>query len=169
MQRITVPNEQLLPEVERMLAHGTTVTLRVKGNSMQPFIVGSRDSVVLIPATHLRKGDIVLARLADRRYVLHRILRLQGDNVILRGDGNMLGTERCTTTDISGKVIKIIRDGRYVDTDTATERRKAALWETALPIRRYLLSFNRICNPIDFSIRICNPLKRMINRKNKDR
>lgn len=143
MQRITVPNEQLLPEVERMLAHGTTVTLRVKGNSMQPFIVGSRDSVVLIPATHLRKGDIVLARLADNRYVLHRILRFQEEEVTLLGDGNLLATEHCLASDISGKVIKIIRNGKYVDADSPAEKRKAALWETALPVRRYLLAIYR--------------------------
>lgn len=143
MQRVTMPNHIMLPEVERLLNNGTTVTMRVKGNSMLPFIVGDRDSVVLAPARQPHRGDIVLARLADNRYVVHRILSLNGDSVTLRGDGNLIGTERCTTADICGKVIKIIRDGKYVDTDTAMERRKAALWETALPIRRYLLAIYR--------------------------
>lgn len=143
MQRVTMPNNILLPEVERLLHNGTTVTLRVKGNSMLPFIVGDRDSVVLAPVSRLQIGDIVLACLAGNRYVVHRIIRLQGDSVTLRGDGNLTGTESCTTAHISGKVIKIIRNGKYVDTDSPTERRKSALWETALPIRRYLLAIYR--------------------------
>lgn len=143
MQRVTVPNEVLLPQVEAMIAEGTSVTLRVKGNSMLPFIVGDRDSVVLTRPARLLKGDIVLVRLADRRYVLHRIIDLQGDKVTLRGDGNLLGSEHCLANDISGKVTKIVRNGKYIETDSAAENRKVALWETALPIRRYLLAIYR--------------------------
>ncbi|MEG1866538.1 MAG: S24/S26 family peptidase [Bacteroides sp.] len=144
MQRITVPNELLLPEVERMLVSGTSVTLRVKGNSMQPFIEGDRDSVVLVPPARLQKGDIVLARLAGCRYVIHRIIRLQGEEVTLRGDGNLLRGEHCLAADISGKVTKIVRNGKYIEADSAAENRKAALWETALPVRRYLLAVYRL-------------------------
>jgi len=47
MRTIAVPNEELLPEIARMLAGGETVTLKAKGNSMLPFIVGGRDNIVL--------------------------------------------------------------------------------------------------------------------------
>lgn len=140
MQRLIVPNHVLLPEVERQLACGTSVTLRVKGNSMLPFIIGDRDSVVLKQTDQPRKGDIVLARLVNGCYVLHRIVALQGQEVVLRGDANLMGTERCCMDNISGKVIKIIRNGKYVDADSPIEKCKATLWESALPIRRYLLA-----------------------------
>lgn len=146
MQRLIVPNEVLLPDVERLLGEGTTVTLRVKGNSMLPFIVGGRDSVTLVKAGRLQKGDMVLARLADRRYVLHRVIRLEGDTATLMGDGNLQGTERCRTADICGKVVKILRNGRTIEPDTRTERCKAALWQRFCPLRRYLLAVYRRIN-----------------------
>lgn len=143
MQQLIVPNHVLLPEVERQLACGTSVTLRVKGNSMLPFITGDRDSVVLKQTNQPEKGDIVLARLADGCYVLHRIIALQGKEVVLRGDANLAGTERCCMSNLSGKVIKIIRNGKYVDAESPAEKCKATLWETALPIRRYLLALHK--------------------------
>lgn len=146
MQRLTVPNDVLLPDVERLLDEGTTVTLRVKGRSMLPFIVGGRDSVVLVKVRHLQEGDMVLARLAGGRYVLHRIIRISGDAVTLMGDGNLQGTEQCRTADICGKVVKILRNGRYIEPDTPAERRKASLWRRLRPVRRYLLAVYRRIN-----------------------
>ena len=59
-------NEILFPEVAALLEEGHTVTLKAKGTSMMPFIVGGRDSVVLQKADRVAVGDIVLARLDDR-------------------------------------------------------------------------------------------------------
>ena len=42
-----IPNEVLLPEVARLISEGHTVTLTVRGNSMNPFLVDRRDSIVL--------------------------------------------------------------------------------------------------------------------------
>lgn len=146
MQRLVVPNGILLPEVEKLLNEGATLTLKVKGNSMLPFIVGGRDSVVLAKAGSLQEGDMVLARLADRQYVLHRIVRLQGEEVTLMGDGNLHGTEHCRPADICGKVIRLQRNGRYIEVDAPSERRKAALWQRLRPVRRYLLAAYRRLN-----------------------
>lgn len=143
MQHLIIPNNVLLPEVDRLLSEGINVTLKVKGNSMLPFIVGGRDSVVLTKAGNLHCGDMVLARLDDDRYVLHRIIRIEGEQITLMGDGNLIGTERCRLPAISGKVIKVVRNGKYIDVDTPTERRKAKLWKRLKPIRRYLLAVYR--------------------------
>lgn len=145
MTKLIMPNDVLLPEIGRMVADGMTVTLRGKGNSMLPFIVSGRDSVVLSRADSLDKGDIVLARINDGRYVLHRIIRMDGDNIVLMGDGNLKGTEQCTASDILAKAIKIIRNGCYIDTDNLSERRKAIIWRKLRPLRRWLLAIYRRC------------------------
>lgn len=44
---MTLPNEEMLPEVAKMLSEGNCVKLKAKGNSMLPFIVGGRDEVVI--------------------------------------------------------------------------------------------------------------------------
>ena len=140
MQRVVLPNGVLLPEVERLLGEGESVMLRVKGNSMLPFIVGDRDSVVLGKTERLNKGDIALAHLADGRYVLHRILAIADERVTLMGDGNLYGTEECRRQDIGGIAVKILRNGKYIDPTSPCEQRKATLWRIVKPIRRYLLA-----------------------------
>ena len=140
MRRIVLPNDVLLPEVTRLLEAGETVTMKVKGDSMLPFITGDRDSVVLCRAVALKTGDIVLARLDDGRYVLHRITAIRGERFTLMGDGNLLGTETCTRQAIAGQAIRVIKEGRMLDCTTPAQLRKAKLWKTMLPIRRYLLA-----------------------------
>ena len=75
-EKVTLPNDMLLADVVSLLSSGHTVTLRAKGDSMFPFIVGGRDCVVLQRSRSVRVDDIVLARLPGRGYVLHRYQEL---------------------------------------------------------------------------------------------
>ena len=130
-------------EVTKQLEEGHCVSLRAKGNSMYPFIVSGRDSVVLHKQRQFCTGDIVLARIQEKGYVLHRIYRMSGDTVVLMGDGNLCATEQCRKEDISGTVLKIMRNGRIVNPASANERFKARLWRILLPLRRYMLAVCR--------------------------
>lgn len=140
MKKVVLSNEVLLPEVVRLLKENEYITLRVKGNSMLPFIVGERDSVVLGPVQILKKGDVVLAQLADGRFVIHRIIAIALNRIVLMGDGNSCATENCRRQDVSGIVMKIIRNGKVVECDSLFERSKVKLWNCLKPVRRYLLA-----------------------------
>ena len=142
---MTFPNEVLLPEVAELLARGTEVEIRTKGSSMLPFIVGDRDSVRLKAMPVYAEGDAVLAEIAPGRFVLHRIVRIDGDCVTLKGDGNLVGTESCRFKDIKGKAIAVVKPrGRIKDLAGAKALRRARRWN-ALPyfIRRYYLAILR--------------------------
>lgn len=139
-ETITLPNELFLAEVSRMLDEGSIVTLRVKGLSMNPFIVGDRDSVELVKAEPYVIGDIVLAHLSNGNYVLHRIFEVNGDNITLMGDGNLRGTEHCKRQDICGVAVKIIHpSGKEIPCRTPKSKRRARIWRRLMPVRRYLL------------------------------
>ena len=71
---------------------------------MRPFIEGGRDRVILKTCTEPRVGMIVLVRL-DNKFVLHRIYKIRGEQIILQGDGNLTGQEVCTAQDIIGRVV----------------------------------------------------------------
>ena len=101
---------------------------------MLPFIRGEKDSVNLKRFDAVEVGDIVLARIAPQRYVLHRIIAIEGDTVTLMGDGNLVGTESCRLSDILGTVREIIRPNGSVKKVT-----KGTIWRKLLPVRRYLL------------------------------
>ena len=107
---MTLPNEILLEEVASLVAEGRDVELMTKGTSMLPFIVGDRDSVILRKgnADSPQPGEIVLARRSPGNYVLHRIISVNGGEVTLRGDGNVIGTETVNRKDILGKVVAIV-------------------------------------------------------------
>ena len=79
MKKMIVPNEILLAEADDLLSKGIEVVLMTKGNSMLPFIRGEKDSVNLKRFGAVEVGDIVLARIAPQRYVLHRIFAIDGD------------------------------------------------------------------------------------------
>lgn len=139
-EKVIIPNDLFFDDVISMLSEGHTVTLRAKGNSMFPFIVSGRDCVVLQKATHVQAGDIVLARLSGERYVLHRIYYMDKNKVVLMGDGNVRGRERCQREDICGIVLKIIRGGRLISCSSAQAQRNFRLWRKLLPVRRYILA-----------------------------
>mgnify|MGYP002521622243 FL=1 len=140
MKKMPVANESLLPEVEKLLAEGLHVTLKVKGNSMLPFIRGGRDSVTLEAPAGISRGDIVLARIGKERYVLHRIIGTKGNTVILMGDGNCHGTEQCLRSDICGRVITIVKPHKYISTDSSCMHMAGTVWRLLLPVRRWLLA-----------------------------
>lgn len=140
----TVPNDVLMPEVERILRSGSKVTLRTKGGSMFPFIRGGQDSVVLEydPLPHV--GDIVLAHTPAGDYVLHRLVsKGAGEGFVLMGDGNVHVRELCAPDAVCGRVVAIMRGGRQVDPRSRREVLKARLWIALLPVRRWLLAFLR--------------------------
>lgn len=137
MDKRVIPNEILLEEIGRMLEEGREVVFRPKGNSMLPFIRGDRDSVVLRKAENVEVGDIILVRL-DGRYVLHRLIRKEGDALTLMGDGNVRGTEACTVGDVMGTVVAIVREnGKTVKPG------KGTFWRVLKPVRRYILAIYR--------------------------
>ena len=137
MEKRTVPNDILLGEVAAVLQEGREAILAPTGNSMLPFIRSGRDRVILRRQDSYAVGDIVLAHFGGR-YILHRIVALDGDAVTLMGDGNLQGQEKGRTDGIVGTVTAVIRpDGR---------RRvpgKGRVWRALKPVRRYLLAIYR--------------------------
>ena len=144
IKEITMQNSEFLPEVVELLDEGHTVTLRLRGVSMRPFLEDRRDKALITKAKAVRRGDAVLACVGDGRYVLHRVVKVRGDMVTLRGDGN-LGVEHCRKEDVKGFVIGFYRKGRNSldKTNGAKWIVYSCVWSACLPIRRYLLAFYR--------------------------
>lgn len=144
IKEVQLPNALLLPEIIRMLDEGHTVTLHLKGFSMRPFLENDRDKALLVKAGAIKVGDPVLAELRPKQFVLHRIIRIDGDCVTLRGDGN-LGTESCCVNDVKASIIGFYRKGR--DTLDRTDGIKwkvySWIWMHLFPVRRYLLAAYR--------------------------
>ena len=100
---IEIPNAILIPEIIKYLEQGHTVTLPLKGFSMRPFLESNRDMALLTSPKNIKVGDPVLAEIAPKQYVLHRIININGEYVTLLGDGN-LTPEHCLLSNIKASI-----------------------------------------------------------------
>ena len=135
VESIVLPNELVLVRAARAVAEGKTAVIPVKG-----------DKVELYPPVVLQIGDVVLAKINPKQYMLHRIIRFQGEEgVVLMGDGNVGNTEYCLRRDVlaQAKVVIIGTTGKKRRLDSARMKAAASLWRRLLPVRGLLLRVYR--------------------------
>ena len=137
-------DNEIIEEAIRLVREGVSVTLPVNGNSMLPFIIGGKESVILQGPGLIDVGDVVLAWVDGCRYVVHRIIRINGDRVTLMGDGNLAGTEHCTLNEIKAIATHVV-DAKERTYYLYNRWRKSAakIWFRLRPMRRYLLAIYR--------------------------
>lgn len=138
-----IENDILIPELARLLSEGKEVRFTPSGVSMRPFIEGDKDSVILAPLNRApQRGEILLAQVQTlcgrTTYVLHRLIRVEGEQLTLMGDGNLAGTETCLRADVIGIVTRI---------ESPKGRRKPLtrgyIWYILRPLRKWLLKIYR--------------------------
>lgn len=144
IRNVQFSNEVLIPEVVRILNEGHTVTLKLRGISMRPFLEDNRDKALLTKIQRPKVGDVVLAEISQKRYVLHRIVKIKGEHITLRGDGNT-STENCLRSDIKGFAIGFYRKGsKNIDKTNGWKWLiYSFFWMHTVPLRRYMLAFYR--------------------------
>lgn len=138
-----IANDILIPELARLVAEGKEVRFTPAGVSMRPFIEGDRDSVVLEPLRRApRRGDVLLANVETlcgrRTYVLHRLVRIEGETLVLQGDGNLRGEERCGIGDVIARVKRVESPKGHRKMLT-----RGFIWYGLKPVRKWLLKIYR--------------------------
>ena len=137
-------DNKIIEEAIQLVREGVSVTLPVNGNSMLPFIIGGKESVILQQPKLPKVGGVVLAWADGYRYVVHRIVRIDGERVTLMGDGNLMGTEHCLIGDIKARVTHVVdAKGRTHYLYKGWRKLAAKVWFWLRPVRRYLLAIYR--------------------------
>lgn len=140
----TLPNNDVIAGVITALETVPRVVLPVRGISMLPFIVGDVDSVELVKPQSVEVGDVVLAWINGSRYVVHRIISIDGDNVRLMGDGNLGGDERCKVSDVVARAEYVVSpNGRRAYLYSPWRVRASRFWWKIKPLRRWILAIYR--------------------------
>ena len=142
---ITIDKAIMMEEIRTLISEGRTVTITVKGNSMNPFMVHLRDQMTLGPwkDEDLKKGTVALVRDIHGNHLIHRIIERHSDRVILLGDGNLLQTETATLDNVIGIMYSITRKGRTYTTRSLIWRTYSTLWDILTPVRRWPLGLWR--------------------------
>jgi len=98
--------------ITAVLSDGSLARFEAGGDSMFP-VIRSGDRLLVEPSGigDLRTGDVVLAKL-DRGLTAHRVVRLQGQTIITRGDNCPADDPPFSAVQLLGRVRSIERDGR---------------------------------------------------------
>ena len=155
--KLIVPNDVFFLWVLSRLESEPAIP--VKGYSMLPFIRGGKDLVVLEPIKQpLSVDDIVLFHVGPvegGRYVMHRIIGIEGDMLHIMGDGVPKNQEHVTRDCVLARAKTILRNGsgrvntfdykvlpagvRPVDPYSPGQLRLVHFWQGIRPLRRYIL------------------------------
>ena len=140
----TLPNNDVIAGVITALETVPRVILPVRGISMLPFIIGDLDSVELVKPQLVEVGDVVLAWINNSRYVVHRVIKIDGDNVQLMGDGNLSANEFCKISDVVAKAEYVVSpSGRRAYLYSPWRVRASRFWWKIKPVRRWILAIYR--------------------------
>ena len=136
-----LPNNEIIRDLITLVNEGQRVVLPVKGNSMLPFIIGGKESVELVKPDSVAVGDVVLAWINGSRFVVHRVIRIDGEKVQLMGDGNVTAEEYCLTSDVKARAEYVIgRNGKKHNLYSPRRVQASRLWWKLKPVRRYILA-----------------------------
>lgn len=138
---ISLSSQSHLQMVKDDIAHGITLRFVAKSNSMRPFIVAERDEVILklVDENSFQKGAILFAELGEKHHVAHRLIEVEGDNLVLRGDANLKLIEMCGRDDVIAEVVAVVRKGRKVKKGSPTWNFYRYFWPKTPQIRKVLL------------------------------
>jgi hypothetical protein len=139
-----ISDNEIIQNAIKLVNEGMRVTFPVKGYSMLPFIIGGKESVDLVKPEHPQVGDVVLAWVEGCRYVVHRIIRIEGDQVTLMGDGNIAGVEHCRVDEVAALAINVVTPkGKHNPLYCSWRIKASRLWWRLLPVRRWILAVYR--------------------------
>ena len=135
-----------MDNIESIIAVGECFELSVTGYSMLPLLGRPGDTIIV---RRTAKSDNIAGRIAmfrgpKRNIIVHRVLRIEGNTVILKGDGNPHLEERTPRSEIIGVVESLRRGDKIVDCTSKSWRRKEKIWlATPIILRKYILAIMR--------------------------
>lgn len=144
--KLQVDNKIFFAEVERLLSECESVTVRVRGCSMMPFLRDGKHSVVVrhCDADDVKIGEVLFFEYRGQ-WIMHRLRRIEGEKLIFAGDGNYKMEEVVGRDAPRGVVTDIISpSGKKLSCDSFSWRFRSGAW-LMLPaiVRRYMLAIIR--------------------------
>ena len=109
--------EELYPIIEEVISSGGEFRLYPRGISMLPLLRQGSDSVVLVSLDTVAKNDMILYRRNDGQFVLHRVIKIEGDEYVMCGDNQTFLEYGIKRENLLAKVNAIYRDEDRIPLD----------------------------------------------------
>ena len=124
-----------------ILAGDHILRFEATGGSMRPFIWdGDTLEVRAVNPDELRRGDIVLCRLASGRLVAHRVTQVSQSALVTHGDALFAPDGGIAPAAVMGRVCAVTHKAQRYSTNTALIHTLALLWIALVPLRQPLLA-----------------------------
>lgn len=142
MDEMKVATENM--SIEDALATHGSIIWHGKGISMKPLIRDSVDYVVIErPSREIKPYDVVLYErnqcakgdAAQKKYVLHRVLKKDGDTYVILGD-NCVNYEYVPADKIVGVMTGLVRNGKPYNFGSSGYRTYMKLWVKPYKVRK---------------------------------
>ena len=123
---VSLSMRELMPFVIEQIENGQTVSLTVKGVSMQPFLTDGKDSIMMVSAVgrEPKTGDLYMFRRPGDSYAMHRVLSVNSDGTLDFVGDNQLMPERVPKEALVAYVPRVVRDGKEINCEKGYWRRK---------------------------------------------
>lgn len=136
-----LPPEILMDKLIGLLEETESVPLVISGGSMVPFLVHGRDSVYLSKVTApLKRGDMILYRRDNGRYILHRIWRIEKESFTMVGDAQTVLEPGIRPDQVLARVTSVRRKGKLLRSGSFWWEFFEKVWIRIVPLRRALMS-----------------------------
>ncbi len=138
--------------IEEELKRNGKIVYKIKGQSMYPMLRQDKDLVVITKNTGMiHPGDVVLyKRIKDNALILHRVLKTDGNHLIIRGD-HIFTNENVHVSQIIGILDSYIRNGKTIKCNSRTDN----AYRSILPFLRIItLTKQRIIRTVKSIIRL---------------
>ena len=136
VQRKIVSPETVMEPLLELLKEAEAVPLVVSGSSMAPFLAHGRDTVYLSKVTQPPgRGDVVLYQRNNGKFVLHRVLRVEGEVYTMLGDAQTVAEPGIHREQIRAVVTAVRRKDRLLQRGGVLWFFFEKVWLSMVPLR----------------------------------
>lgn len=123
--------------IEKILKRDGMLVYKTRGVSMRPMLRENRDLVIIrVPGSRLKKYDVALYK-RGKYTVLHRVIRVEKDHYLIRGD-NTYRMEIVPDSAVIGVLSKFQRDGKEISVENPAYQWYARFWTEIYPLRNLI-------------------------------
>jgi signal peptidase I len=151
-----IDTQEYVSMLRELTEQGKEVSMRISGNSMSPFLMHGRDSILLKkPGRKLKKGDMVFFQRKSGRFVMHRIVQVKKKGFYLLGDAQRWRDKEgpIDESQIFAVIVRVCRRGEWIGPGNFWWEFFEHIWIRIIPFRRLLIRFYRMGKWICESVR----------------
>lgn len=115
-----------------------------KGNSMYPLIRQGKDVLIIKKANRrLKKMDVPLYKRKSGQYVLHRIIKVNENDYVIRGDNTYSNETGIRDDQILGVLSGVIREGKEISVNRLSYKIYSYFWYYTYYLRKLIIKIKR--------------------------